>query len=536
MLKQLRVSHGIFFVLTILTLVQVISGCWNIYSYSRNASYMEKVANNYTRIKTLNEAFSDISNIRSQMWKISFLMSAGVISGKDSAQIDNIKQNYILIDEKMKRFLDLSARGTDKERRDAESVYRFYKETRQLQMNNLGMLERHEFNALATFSSNTNPTKDFLDKIQLTSESINKDVIEPAIQTSKESVDYAIIYSVVFVALCILFTVFAMFWSRKYLINKMKQLMLYQAAIAKGDLSVAVQVDGSNEVDTLAKGLSDMQDSLSETIRSVRSGANNIYTSIQEIAAGNNDLSGRTEEQASVLEQTAASMEQLTATVKNNTENTRQVAALAAETEALARRGGELTQNMVQTMGLITQSSHKISEIIAVIDGIAFQTNILALNAAVEAARAGVHGQGFAVVASEVRSLALRSAEAAKEIKALINTSVSHVQSGNTLTAEVDQAIGKMMEGAGNAKMTLEEIFRSSEEQSRGIEQISQAMREMDTVTQQNASLVEQSAAATASLEDQIKRLNQIVGFFNVDNREYSLTEPAGLPLKPSLE
>lgn len=410
----------------------------------------------------------------------------------------------------------MSEQGLAEDIHNATVMMQLYEKVNQVQFNNLARLEKHEFAAMVNNADKTNLTQEFLKKIDEMDAMINQQMITPAIKTTQDAVNKAIVQSSAFISWCIIIMLLAIYWSRKYVINKINQLLVYQSAIAKGDLSVPIHVAGSNEIDNLTKGLADMQDSLSEMISSVRSGAGNIYTSVQEISFGNNDLSKRTEEQASALEETAASMEQLTSSVKNNTESARQIAALVADSETKSRRGGELTHKMVKTMELITQSSHKINEIISVIDGIAFQTNILALNAAVEAARAGTHGQGFAVVAAEVRSLALRSAEAAKEIKMLIDTSVSHVRSGNVLTGEVDQAIRQIMDTSVNARVALEEIFRASEEQSQGIGQVSQAVSEMDTVTQQNAALVEQSAAASASLEEQVKRLNQIVNFFKV--------------------
>lgn len=529
MFKRIKLSHGIFFVLGVLTLVQVASSSWNIYSYLKNEEQVTRVADNYRRISELSDAYSVISTIRSQVWKLSFLMSNGLVDEQDLQRIGELRNQYIAADEKIRNFVRLSAQGSAEDVKHSHIIEKFYNDAKEMQLKNITMLEKHDFSNMANLSGKFNPTQELLDELVETNRSINDKVVQPTISAAKAGVNRAIILSSILVALCVIFTLIAIMWCRKYVVKKIHQLLTCQAAIGKGDLSVPIPVDGCNEIDALAKGLADMQDSLSETIRAVRAGTASIYTSVQEIVMGNNDLSSRTEEQASALEQTAASMEQLTSTVKNSVENTRQVAGVAVGSSELARHGCNLTRKMVETMGMITQSSQKINEIIGVIDGIAFQTNILALNAAVEAARAGAHGQGFAVVATEVRSLALRSAQAAKEIKTLINASVAHVRSGNELTAEVDQSIQKMMEGSINAQATLEEISKASEEQSRGIDQVSLAVSEMDTVTQQNAALVEQSAAATGSLEDQIRRLNQIVSFFKVDHHDSNdlLTNPS---------
>jgi methyl-accepting chemotaxis protein-1 (serine sensor receptor) len=251
-------------------------------------------------------------------------------------------------------------------------------------------------------------------------------------------------------------------------------------------------------------------------VRTVRDGSDAIYTGASEIAMGNNDLSSRTEQQAASLEETAASMEQLTATVKQNAENARQASQLALTASETAQQGGKVVDGVVTTMKEITGSSKKIADIISVIDGIAFQTNILALNAAVEAARAGEQGRGFAVVAGEVRSLAQRSAQAAKEIKGLIEDSVSRVNTGSVLVESAGETMTNIVNAVTRVTDIMGEIASASDEQSRGIDQVGLAVNEMDRVTQQNAALVEESATAAAALEDQASRLKQSVAVFNI--------------------
>ncbi|RDK00121.1 chemotaxis protein [Paraburkholderia lacunae] len=255
---------------------------------------------------------------------------------------------------------------------------------------------------------------------------------------------------------------------------------------------------------------------VAETVSVVRLTTDSVTTSTREIAAGNLDLSARTEEQAASLEETAASMTQLTETVKQNADNARQANALATSATDMADAGNDSVQAMVGTIGQISSSSSKISEITGVIEGIAFQTNILALNAAVEAARAGEQGRGFAVVASEVRSLAQRSATAAKEIKELISSSVTTIQDGAKQAAEVSATMGQVKQAIKQVSDIVGEIAAASEEQSRGIEQVNQAVGQMDEVTQQNAALVEQAAAAAQSLEEQATRLKEAVSAFKV--------------------
>jgi methyl-accepting chemotaxis protein-1 (serine sensor receptor) len=288
-------------------------------------------------------------------------------------------------------------------------------------------------------------------------------------------------------------------------------------AIAAGDLRKPIEARTRDEMGQLIDGVAKMQSSLAETVRTVRAGSESITTATREIAAGNADLSSRTEEQASALQQTAASMDQLTSTVRQNADNARQASALAANASNIANKGNLVVSRVVGTMGEINQSSATIADIIAIIEGIAFQTNILALNAAVEAARAGEEGRGFAVVAGEVRSLAQRSSAAAKDIKQLIDTSVERVQSGSSLVDEAGRTMSEIIRAVQRVSDIMGEIAAASEEQSKGIGQVALSVTQMDEVTQQNAALVEQAAAAAQSLEDQATRLNRAVAIFAVD-------------------
>ncbi|TKC92464.1 HAMP domain-containing protein [Trinickia terrae] len=286
--------------------------------------------------------------------------------------------------------------------------------------------------------------------------------------------------------------------------------------IAGGDLTARIETRSQDEMGELTKGLQTMQRSLTDTVRKVTHGSESIATATREIAAGNSDLSQRTEEQAAALQQTAASMEELTATVKQNADNAREAQTLADNAQQIASKGGSVVGEVVGTMNEIDRSSQKIVDIIGVIESIAFQTNILALNAAVEAARAGEQGRGFAVVAGEVRTLAQRSAVAAKEIKELIGESAQRVAAGSRLVSSAGATMQDIQSAVRHVTDIMNEIAAASHEQSDGIEQVNRAVSQMDEVSQQNAALVEQAAAAAASLEEQADGLRRAVSTFQV--------------------
>jgi methyl-accepting chemotaxis protein len=351
--------------------------------------------------------------------------------------------------------------------------------------------------------------------------------------------DYALLrnFSLACMALAfVLGTLIAYFIARS-LTRPLARALHHAEQVARGDLSSRVNATGRDEMARLLQSLDGMSNSLATVVQNVRQNSEGVATASAQIAQGNNDLSQRTEQQASALEETAASMEQLNSTVKQNADNARQANQLALGASTVAIQGGEVVGKVVETMKGINDSSRKIADIISVIDSIAFQTNILALNAAVEAARAGEQGRGFAVVATEVRSLAGRSAEAAKEIKSLINASVERVAQGTTL---VDQAGATMTEVVTSIKRVTDimgEISAASTKQSAGVAQVGEAVSQMDQATQQNAALVEESAAAAESLRTQAQQLVQAVAVFElVPGDRVHLAEPFAAPDHATVE
>ncbi|WP_050478124.1 methyl-accepting chemotaxis protein [Herbaspirillum rhizosphaerae] len=353
-------------------------------------------------------------------------------------------------------------------------------------------------------------------------------------------------------AVCVVAALALAIWIARLISQPLGEAVKVARQVADGDLTADIRQDSNDETGQLLGALKLMNDNLLRIVSSVRTGTDTISTASSEIATGNMDLSSRTEQQAGSLEETASAMEELTATVKQNADNARQANQLAVSASAVAVQGGNVVGQVVDTMGSINASSRKIVDIISVIDSIAFQTNILALNAAVEAARAGEQGRGFAVVASEVRTLAQRSAAAAKEIKTLIDDSVSKVDVGSKLVEQAGSTMDEVVSSVKRVTDIVGEITAASHEQSVGLDEINRAITQMDEVTQQNAALVEQAAAAAQSLQEQASNLSHTVSVFKLDRnalspassyahagatpkRTVNITpKPAPLPAKPT--
>ncbi|MBV6323497.1 methyl-accepting chemotaxis protein [Duganella violaceipulchra] len=327
--------------------------------------------------------------------------------------------------------------------------------------------------------------------------------------------------------------VFAAWWITRTITHPINEAVKVAETVSSGDLTSDIQVSSSDETGQLMNALKTMNTSLVNIVGQVRNGTDLMAHASTEIAAGNHDLSSRTEQQASSLQETASSMEELTSTVRFNAENAREANKLAVTASEIASRGGAVVGEVVSTMGSINDSSRKIVDIISVIDSIAFQTNILALNAAVEAARAGEQGRGFAVVASEVRNLAQRSAAAAKDIKGLIDDSVLKVAQGSDLVDKAGQTMSEIVVSIGRVTQIMTQISHASEEQSIGIAQVNDAITQMDQVTQQNAALVEEAAAAAESMQEQSAKLADVVSVFKLDASQMAIQARALPPARP---
>jgi methyl-accepting chemotaxis protein len=360
-----------------------------------------------------------------------------------------------------------------------------------------------------------NEMMDIVDRIV----KINTDGAATSVTAARQAYASARFWIAVILAVCVVLGLGLAVWMARLISRPLQGAVDVASRVAAGDLTAQIEVDANSRDETgqLMLALRDMTGNLRKIVGEVRGGTDTIATASAEIAAGNQDLSSRTEEQASSLEETASSMEELTATVRQNASNARQASEMAQSASVVAQQGGQLVEQVVQTMESISASSKKIVDIIGVIDGIAFQTNILALNAAVEAARAGEQGRGFAVVASEVRNLAQRSAAAAKEIKVLIGDSVDQVGEGARLVGLAGSTMQQIVGSVHGVSEVIAGITIASDEQSTGIDQVNIAVGQMDQVTQQNAALVEQAAAAAESLQDQANRLRELVGVFRID-------------------
>ncbi|KAB8036560.1 methyl-accepting chemotaxis protein [Janthinobacterium aquaticum] len=522
-MKNITVRTSLLGVLLLFAAMLVVGAALGVYALGQSTRSMSSIYQITAQVITINDAYKDTTRVRSALSRAYSNIKDGGSTGERDTALASARKSH-------QRALDFIAKyetAPAYEGQDAAQKRELIAAAR-AQMQALehatGALARSDAGGYSEINVRELTPVGAAFSAQLEKFQKSADEQDAALMASRDS-EYAIVKWLValglLMALALVVVVHHML--KVVVITPLERAVVLLDQVAHGDLTARIDAEGENEIARLLMAIRRMQQDLLSTVVRVRGGAEAINRGSQELAAGNMELSARTETQASSLEETAASIEELTGTVKQNSENAQHARGLVDGASSTAAQGGEVMQEVVSTMNDINESSRRIVDIISVIDGIAFQTNILALNAAVEAARAGEQGRGFAVVATEVRSLAQRSSQAAREIKALIDDSVGKIALGTSLVERAGATMNTLVGDVRQVTAIVGEIATASREQSDGIDQVNQAIAQMDQVTQQNAALVEEAAAATQSLQDQAGELAQAVSVFKIESQARSL-------------
>ncbi|HEY2022848.1 methyl-accepting chemotaxis protein [Paraburkholderia sp.] len=526
MFSKIKVASGLLCVLAAFCVFQLITvglGFWSLTRTHDDVDDLSRIA--LKQVDAVNQTTQRLMDARINLSRAGTRMVRGGAEPADIVQ--HAREQLSAADQSFAAFLSADKTSEENSARAAALAERYKKLHGAL----TELAQFLDSNNIQAFLDQ--PTQSFQDAY-LTESNNFAQFANTASRASLDSIDARMaafrIVSVVILLMLVAGTIAVYAGLRHGVVAPLDEAGRHFERIAQGRLDQPIAPRGTNEIGRLFSGLSTMQASIARTVQAVRESADSIHIGADEIATGNADLSARTENQAASLEETASSMEELTATVRQNADHAREANQLAGTALDATSRGSDVVNQVVDKMRGIAQSSDKIAEIISVIDGIAFQTNILALNAAVEAARAGEQGRGFAVVAGEVRGLAQRSAQSAKEIKTLISESVAEIQGGSTLVERAGEAMSHVSTAISRVTQMMAEISASSLEQSTGIEQVNQAVVQMDEMTQQNAALVEQAAAAAASLHQQTEQLKRAVSVFEISETVLRTQQPGAMP------
>ncbi|OWS73700.1 methyl-accepting chemotaxis protein [Pantoea sp. VS1] len=529
MFKNLKIATAITSIIAFFTAMLVVALAFSVLKAVSNKANFEEAQVSTVNNNAMQDAMFNINGSLAQIH--SMLLQKALDRPVSQQAVEQVRERLVLARRGMDTYIGTPF-NSDEEQAAANALDKQFDLVMAIAQNNLNSLEnplsvieglRHEID-------NRNLMRERLAQYSEINDRYNQQLIASAESDYRQMVGMAIVMLLISALLLLL----ARIWVKRVLVTRMADTTVSIQRIAQGDLTQRIEAGNENELGLMLKELEAMRVSLITTVSGIREGVGRIYANAQEIANGNNNLSSRTEEQASALQQTAASMEEIKTTVRQNADNAHNARQLADSASKNARSGGEVMTRLEEIMQQISKSSRQIADINGVIDSIANQTNILSLNAAVEAARAGEQGRGFAVVAEEVRNLARRSADAAKEINELIVNTVAIMETGTLQVSNASSVMRDIVSSVSQVTDIMGEITLASDEQSAGINQIAQAVNEMDLVTQQNATLVEEAAAAASNLESQSETLENIVSQFALDNQPGAFSASKPLPaLRP---